>query len=45
MNEEHKNALEATQDDVCENLDPEDILSYLFIKGIVQEEHAEEIMV
>uniref|UniRef100_A0A914XCK1 CARD domain-containing protein n=2 Tax=Plectus sambesii TaxID=2011161 RepID=A0A914XCK1_9BILA len=45
MNEKHRNALQASQYDICQELDAEDVLPYLNTKGIVQDGQIEELMV
>lgn len=44
INQVHKKELQALQD-ICGNFDTESVLSYLLVKGKVQDRHAEEIMV
>lgn len=45
MEEEHRNALEASLDDICRDLDAEDVLPYLRAKGIIQKGQIETILV
>uniref|UniRef100_A0A914V2Q4 CARD domain-containing protein n=1 Tax=Plectus sambesii TaxID=2011161 RepID=A0A914V2Q4_9BILA len=44
MDEEHRNALERSLNDICQDLDAEDVLPYLRSKGIVKEGQAQEII-
>uniref|UniRef100_A0A914V853 non-specific serine/threonine protein kinase n=1 Tax=Plectus sambesii TaxID=2011161 RepID=A0A914V853_9BILA len=44
MNEEHRNALQASLYDICKDLDAKDVLPYLNSKGIVQAGQVEDIM-
>uniref|UniRef100_A0A914VRP0 CARD domain-containing protein n=1 Tax=Plectus sambesii TaxID=2011161 RepID=A0A914VRP0_9BILA len=44
MNTEHRNALQASLHEICQDLDAEDALPYLRAKGIVQEGQAQEIL-
>uniref|UniRef100_A0A914UZP1 CARD domain-containing protein n=1 Tax=Plectus sambesii TaxID=2011161 RepID=A0A914UZP1_9BILA len=44
MNEEHRNALQASLHEICQDLDAEDTLPYLMAKGILQGGQAQEIM-
>ena len=45
MNEEHRNALQASLHEICQDLDAEDTLPYLMAKRILQGGQAQEIMV
>uniref|UniRef100_A0A914VB96 CARD domain-containing protein n=1 Tax=Plectus sambesii TaxID=2011161 RepID=A0A914VB96_9BILA len=44
MEKEHKDALERSLHDICQDLDAEEVLPYLRSKGIVKEGQAKEIM-
>uniref|UniRef100_A0A914WCJ1 CARD domain-containing protein n=1 Tax=Plectus sambesii TaxID=2011161 RepID=A0A914WCJ1_9BILA len=44
MNDEHKNALQASQYDICQELEAEDVLLYLNTKGVVRDDQVEEIL-
>uniref|UniRef100_A0A914WD48 Uncharacterized protein n=1 Tax=Plectus sambesii TaxID=2011161 RepID=A0A914WD48_9BILA len=43
MNDEHSNDLQAILHDICQDLDTEDVLSYLLANEIVQDEQAQEL--
>uniref|UniRef100_A0A914WVP1 CARD domain-containing protein n=1 Tax=Plectus sambesii TaxID=2011161 RepID=A0A914WVP1_9BILA len=44
MNEEHKNALERSLHDICQDLDADEILPYLRSKEVIQRSQVQEIM-